>query len=105
MLRSPARHVPSVNTLFATISAGDGGYLASAVRSERPAAGQVLSSRTDPATEIWFPRTGIIALSITDRDGRSVQTGLLGSEGCAGLEALFPGIPPLADAKVQIAGE
>ena len=65
----------------------------------------MLSSRAEPATEIWFPLAGVIALTITDNEGRSVQTGLVGPEGCVGLETLFSGTPALADAEVQVSGD
>jgi CRP-like cAMP-binding protein len=40
----------------------------------------------------------------TDASGRSVQTGIVGREGCVGLEALFGNGRPAADAVVQIEG-
>ena len=45
-----------------------------------------------------------VRLTTTDESGRSVQTGLVGREGCVGLEALFDTEPPLPDATVQIEG-
>jgi CRP-like cAMP-binding protein len=105
MPQSARRHVARVNHLLARLSAETGGYLASVMRSERPAQGLVLSTRSEAATEIWFPNTGVIALSITDDEGRTVQTGMVGSEGCVGLETLYPPTPTLADAAVQVSGE
>jgi CRP-like cAMP-binding protein len=104
----PRPSVPLIiraNELLASLPPEDGEYLASAIRPERPPRGRVLSSRAAPATEIWFPLSGIIALTITDNEGRSVQTGLVGPEGCVGLETLFSGTPPLADAEVRVSGD
>src|SRR5471032_853910 len=104
----PRSQVPSgarANLLLAGLLAEDAGYLVSAIGSERPSQGRVLSSRAEPATKIWFPVTGVIALSIADDEGRTVQTGMVGPEGCVGLETLFSGTPAMADAKVQISGE
>jgi CRP-like cAMP-binding protein len=94
-----------MNALLASFLAADGGALASVIRSERPPHGQVLSRRSEPATEVWFPVSGVIALSITDRQGRTVQTGMVGLEGCVGLETVYTQTLALADATVQIPGE
>lgn len=105
MPQSPRRHVTRVNHLLARLSAETGGYLASVMRSEQLAQGVALSRRSEAAAEIWFPNTGVIALSITDDQGRTVQTGMVGSEGCVGLENLYPSLSTLADAAVQVSGE
>jgi CRP-like cAMP-binding protein len=97
--------LPRANLLLANLLAEDAGYLASNIRSERPPQGQVLSSRGEAATAVWFPITAVIALSISDNEGRTVQTAVVGPEGCAGLETLFSGTPALADAVVQVSGE
>lgn len=105
MLRSRVPSDARANLLLTTLLAEDAGYLATAIRSERPSQGQMLGSRAEPAAEVWFPVSGLIALSITDNEGRTVRTGMVGPEGCVGLEALFSGTPALADAEVQVAGE
>lgn len=92
------------NQLLASLTIEDKLYLAPAIRTERPPQGYVLSSRAGSATDVWFPATGIIALTATDNEGRTVQTGIIGSEGCAGLETLFDRTPALADAAVQVPG-
>ena len=71
---------------------------------EQPPQGRTLSSRSEKTTELWFPHTGLIALTVTDVQGRSVQTGMVGSEGCIGLEAVFDRSPLLPDAVVQVEG-
>jgi CRP-like cAMP-binding protein len=100
-----ARHTARVNHLLAGLRTEDRLLLASAIRTEHLPARQMLSSRTDPATDIWFPKASVIALSVTDNEGRTVQTGIVGAEGCVGLEAMFPDTPVMADAWVQVAGE
>lgn len=80
-------------------------FLAPALRTERPKQGHVLTSRAEPGTEVWFPTTGVVALTATGNEGRTVQTGVVGPEGCAGVETLFGGTPGLADAIVQVPGE
>jgi CRP-like cAMP-binding protein len=105
MPQPPERHIEPINALLSGILAHDGGALAPVIRSERPAQGHLLSSRTEPASEVWFPVSAVIALSITDHQGRMAQTGVVGLEGCVGLEALYPRTPALADATVQIQGE
>jgi CRP-like cAMP-binding protein len=105
MPRPPVPYAARANLLLTNLLAEDGGALTSAIRSEHPAQGQVLSTRAAPATEIWFPVTGVIGLSITDDEGRSAQTGMVGPEGSVGLEILFSGMPALAHAEVQVSGE
>jgi CRP-like cAMP-binding protein len=80
-------------------------FLASAMRLEHPPRGRVLSSRSERPTDIWFPHSGLVALATTDADGHSVQTALVGSEGCVGVETLLEQAPTLADATVQIEGD
>lgn len=121
MSQSPGRQIERVNALLSGILADDDGALAPVIRSERPPQGQLLSSQTeladpvgrdvgrdmgrDMGRDVWFPVSAVIALSITDHQGRSAQTGVVGLEGCVGLEALYPQTPALADATVQIQGE
>ena len=100
-----ARLTTRVNQLLAGLQAEDRALLAQTVRIEHPLPKRVLSSRTDPAADVWFPHTGVIALSVTDNEGRTVQAGLVGPEGCVGLENLFPPTSAVADAWVQIPGE
>jgi CRP-like cAMP-binding protein len=105
MLPPQERHTARVNQLLAGLQAEDRALLAPSVRVEHPAPNQVLGSRTDPAADIWFPHTGVIALSVTDNEGRTAQAGVVGREGCVGLENMFQHVPAMADAWVQIAGE
>ena len=93
------------NWLLASLPVEHRSFLAAALKTERPAQGSVLIRRTEPGTEVWFPATGVVALSATDNEGRTVQTGIIGPEGCAGLESLFAGTLALADAIVQVPGE
>jgi CRP-like cAMP-binding protein len=91
--------------LLAGLQPDDSALLASVSRREHPPLNHLLSSRTEPTTDIWFPHTGVIALSVTDDEGRTVQTGLVGPEGCIGLETMFQSTPAMADGWVQIAGD
>ena len=87
------------NKLLAGLSVEDAEFLDGVSRTEHVSAGRILNGR-----EVWFPHSGLIALTITDIAGRSVQAGLIGSEGCLGLEAAFDVPDPAADAVVQIGG-
>jgi CRP-like cAMP-binding protein len=92
------------NRLLASLLPQDRAYLASISRLAHPLQGQALTSRSDSGNDVWFPHTGIVALIAIDADGRSVQTGLVGRDGCVGLEALFDRVATLPDAIVQIDG-
>jgi CRP-like cAMP-binding protein len=96
---------PRGNRLLGGLSREDNDYLASVSRIEHAPQGRVLTSRSEPGTEVWFPHTGAIALTTTDETGRSVQTGIVGREGCVGVDALFDSSPPLSDATIQVEGD
>ena len=93
---------PGANRLLASLPAEDGAHLALFSRIEYPRRGRILTSANEPAADLWFPHGGAVALTTTDASGRSVQTGIVGDQGCVGLEALFRHGPPLPDAVVQI---
>jgi CRP-like cAMP-binding protein len=92
------------NRLLGSLGREDRAYLTSVSRIEHAPQGHVLTSRSEPGTEIWFPHTGVIALTTTDVSGRSVQTGVVGPEGCVGLDTLYGPGPSLPDATIQIEG-
>lgn len=92
------------NQLLASLPSEDLAFLASISRSERPSQGRTLTGRSTPASEIWFPHAGAVALIATDSGGRSVQTGVIGREGGVGLEAIFGNTSPLPDSVVQVEG-
>jgi CRP-like cAMP-binding protein len=90
------------NQLLASLPAEDAAFLQAIGRTERLRQGKILTSRFLPANDVWFPHSGLIAFTATDIEGRRVQTGVVGSEGCVGVEALFDGMPMLPDAIVQV---
>jgi CRP-like cAMP-binding protein len=92
------------NTLLASLPPLDEAYLASISRIVHPPRGRILTARSVAGSDVWFPHTGVVALTATDEAGRSVQTGVIGPEGCVGLQALFGSTAPLPDAVVQIEG-
>jgi CRP-like cAMP-binding protein len=95
---------PGRNALLASLPPADSASLISVSRIEYPSPGHVLTYGSEVTTDVWFPHAGAIALITTDVSGRSVQTGLVGREGCVGLEALFGTRRPVPDAVVQIGG-
>lgn len=93
-----------LNRLLGSLPSEDEAYLASIGRFSQPPQGQILSSPATAGNDVWFPHTGVVALTVTDSAGRSAQTGLVGQEGCVGLETVFDPIATLQDAIVQIEG-
>jgi CRP-like cAMP-binding protein len=93
------------NKILASLPVADNAFLSAAIRIERPPSGFVLSTRAEPSTEVWFPMAGVVALSFTDTEGRTAQTGIIGPEGCIGCETLLHRASAMADAAVQVAGE
>jgi CRP-like cAMP-binding protein len=53
---------------------------------------------------VHFPESSIVSLIVTMTDGRSVEVGLVGSQGVAGVGALV-GSPMPCDVVVQVAGD
>jgi CRP-like cAMP-binding protein len=94
----------SPNRLIASLPPEDGAYLASISRFSHPTQGQALTSRSTRGSDVWFPHQGVVALTATDSAGRSVQTGLIGHEGCVGLETVLDPTAMLPEAIVQIEG-
>jgi CRP-like cAMP-binding protein len=92
------------NRLLANLPPDDGTHLASFSRIEHPPQGSVLISPSKPGTDVWFPHAGAVALITADSSGRSVHTGIVGCEGCVGLEALLGAGQPVQDTVVQIDG-
>ena len=109
-MSQPSPHKPSphagLNRLLAGLPSADRDQLSAAIRIEHPARGQTLAIASKAGADVWIPHQGIVALSSTDEDGHSAQTGVVGAEGCVGLEALLDDtVPPMADAAVQIEGD
>jgi CRP-like cAMP-binding protein len=98
-----SRNLPT-NRILASLPPEDCAQLASVSRIEHPAQGRILIRSSESGTDIWFPLQGAIALTTTDASGRAVQTGMVGREGCVGLQALFGLGIPSPDAVVQIEG-
>lgn len=87
------------NELLSHLPAADYDHLARLTRLERQPQGAVLRGG-----EVWFPHSAVVALTTVDAQGRAVQGGLIGRDGCAGAEAvLAPGLL-LPDPVVQIGG-
>lgn len=93
------------NLLIASLSTADAAHVVSQARTEHPVQGHVLGNRANTVSEVWFPLTGVISLAFTDNEGRNVQVGVVGPEGCVGLGALFPPVSGLADKIVQVSGD
>ena len=92
------------NRIWTSLPAADRAYLESISRLHHPVAGQTLYQRDQGTSEIWFPHAGLVALTTTDATGRTVQTGVIGSDGCVGLGSLFSPISHHPDATVQVPG-
>lgn len=62
-------HNAGINHLRAGLQTEDRAFVTSAIRIEHLLTNHVLTSRTDPVTDIRFPNNGIVALSVTDNEG------------------------------------
>lgn len=59
----------------------------------------------EPISYVYFPKRAIVSLVITLEDGSTMEMGMVGQEGMAGLPALLGGMTKAHHAFVQIAGE
>ncbi|PSB34357.1 Crp/Fnr family transcriptional regulator [Stenomitos frigidus] len=59
----------------------------------------------DPITEVYFPRSAIVSLVANLEDGSTMEAGMVGQEGMAGIPALLGGMTKAHRAFVQVAGE
>jgi CRP-like cAMP-binding protein len=66
--------------------------------------GQCLHHRGDPVTEVVFPNSGLIAITIPLRRNPGVAAALIGRDGIVGAFAAFAGAPAASDAVVHIGG-
>ncbi len=66
---------------------------------------QVIYEAGDLITEVYFPRHAIISLVATLEDGSTMESGLVGQEGMAGMPVLLGGMTKANRAFVQMAGE
>jgi CheY-like chemotaxis protein len=64
--------------------------------------GRLIDSREHRGASIVFPTDGLVSLT-SDAHGRSIEVGLTGFEGAAGLASIL-GMTPAFDARVEIAG-
>jgi hypothetical protein len=87
------------NELLSHLPAADYDHLARITRLKRPPQGAVLRGG-----DVWFPQTGVVALTTVDAQGRAVQSGLIGRDGCTGAEAIVAPGSVLPDPVVQIEG-
>ena len=66
--------------------------------------GDVIASENQPIDYFYFVNRGLISLVKTMQDGRAVEIGVVGNEGCSGLHAILGHDRALLDAMVQIPG-
>jgi CRP-like cAMP-binding protein len=66
---------------------------------------RVLIEADEPPTHVYFPYRGtVISLTRTTEEGATVEVGIVGSEGVAGIQAVLAEGPIGSDAVTQIAG-
>lgn len=88
---SIAKHTPATNIVLRALSREDGRRLLANHEQVDLAYGDVLCEPGKPLRHVYFPNSGVISL-LTPVDGHeSVEVGLVGREGMAGI-ALFLGV-------------
>ncbi|OFW34536.1 MAG: hypothetical protein A3G76_13505 [Acidobacteria bacterium RIFCSPLOWO2_12_FULL_65_11] len=92
------------NQLLAQLPADVGDRLRPHLRSVRLKRGESIFRAHEPLHTAYFPVTGVISLLTHLTDGKTLELGLVGKDGMAGV-ALLPGVNTMPfDGTVQVAG-
>jgi CRP-like cAMP-binding protein len=68
-------------------------------------AGEIVLPVDEPVRQVYFPTTAIIAVVGNISNGRMVEVGICGSEGLAGIAALFGENISALERRIQVPGE
>src|SRR3954469_1834106 len=68
-------------------------------------AGEIVLPVDEPVRHVYFPTTAIIAVVGNISNGRMVEVGICGSEGLAGIAALFGENISALERRIQVPGE
>jgi CRP-like cAMP-binding protein len=94
--------IPS-SRLLASLSSRDQDQLKSDLERVRLDAERALIHAHAPVRRVFFPETGLVALSVTMADGRTAGVTIVGSEGIVGIAAAL-GDTAVMDAAVLVPG-
>ena len=78
--------------------------LAPGIKEVSLARGELLFSNAERIERVCFPHSGVVSLQVTTEQGNMIETGMIGREGAAGLQAAFGMRLSFSRASVQIAG-
>ncbi|HEX9998163.1 MAG TPA: hypothetical protein VGB45_13570, partial [Abditibacterium sp.] len=92
------------NQLLAALSAASLQRLSSELRPTLFHTGTILFERHSPCEAVFFPKSGILSLTLTSKTGINVEVGLVGPEGVAGALDVLGGGKNSTRGQVQIAG-
>lgn len=92
------------NQLLLALSSADQHRLGETLEPVRLRGGETLLTVGQPASKVIFPETCLVALLATDREGRTIEVGLVGREGCVGWTAVVEGVQEVVSAVVQPGG-
>lgn len=85
------RNAKLQNKLLAALSAADYERLAPHLQTVSLKVGEVLKDADEPAFDVYFPVDSVISLITLMEDGMTVEAGVVGREGVAGLSAFLGG--------------
>lgn len=101
----PEERNPSNGNLLLTLAGSAAQPFSDAMTLVTLRRGQVICRRESPITHCVFPFDSVISLVTRDSSGGGIETGVIGREGCAGIEGILGLDRALADAIVQMAGD
>ena len=89
MFQSKEPHAFHQNLILAALPREEQARLRSHQETVRLTKGKVLYDAGDTIRHLYFPLGGMISLLSTTRDGASIEVGMIGNEGVAGLPVLL----------------
>ncbi len=92
------------NRLLAAVSVVERGRLDAFLHAAEMPDRRLLSGPGDAIRDVWFPSDAVVSVVADMEDGESVEVGLIGPEGMAGLGVLFGVGRSSTRVMVQIAG-
>ncbi|MCC5654161.1 Crp/Fnr family transcriptional regulator [Nostoc sp. XA013] len=97
-------HLPIENQILATMTTAQYQRLAPHLEQVELEVGQVLYKANEPITHIYFPHQSIVSLVCIQKNGSTVEAGIVGNDGMVGVSVILGSNTTNTTAFVQIRG-
>ena len=102
MPEKPLVRIPTKNYILNVLPDQDYARLLPDTEQVELASGAVIYRADQPITHVYFPHTAMISIVTNTSDGQSIEAGIIGWEGMAGVEVLMQVDSTSNDSMVQI---